>query len=140
MDEVWLCSRKEMEWCLVGKTYQLGIELTLDVIGGKWKPLILCHLGNGTLRTGELQKKIPAITYKMLTQQLKELESDQIIIRTVYKQVPPKVEYSLSQTGKTLKNILVEMSIWGEQRFEQLSKEDQETKLLIHNHDGFLNY
>lgn len=122
------------------KTYQLGIELTLDVIGGKWKPLILCHLGNGTLRTGELKKLIPNITFKMLTQQLKELENDGIIIRTVYTQVPPKVEYHLSDIGKSLKTILVEMSIWGENRFQQIDAEQSNISLTNKDHKGFLNF
>lgn len=89
------------------------VELTLKVIGGKWKPMILCHLTEGTLRFGELRREIPKITQKMLTEQLRELEEDQIIERKVYVQVPPKVEYSLSEYGLTVKELLNVMSRWG---------------------------
>lgn len=81
--------------------YNIGVEATIDVLGGKWKPVILCHLkDNGTLRTSELKRAIPNITQKMLTQQLRELEEDCIIERIVYQQVPPKVEYVLSEIGR----------------------------------------
>lgn len=73
------------------------------MIGGKWKPFILCHLGNGAIRTGELKRKIPTIIQKILTQQLRELEDDGVVTREIYKQVPPKVVYSLTENGKTLK-------------------------------------
>ncbi|ABJ63079.1 putative HTH-type transcriptional regulator YtcD [Leuconostoc mesenteroides] len=93
------------------KIYHIGVEATLDVIGGKWKPIILCHLGNGPIRTGELRRRIPNIAQKTLTQQLRELEEDEIIIRKVYNQVPPKVEYYLSEEGKTLREVLIAMAI-----------------------------
>ncbi|MFT8424273.1 MAG: helix-turn-helix domain-containing protein [Liquorilactobacillus sp.] len=122
------------------KSYRIGVEVTLDVIGGKWKPIILCHLGNGPLRTGELRRRIPNITQKMLTQQLRELEEDQIITRKVYKQVPPKVEYYLSDEGKTLRQLLVTMSIWGERRVKRLQAENQPIELLSRDHNGYLNF
>ncbi|MFT9098621.1 winged helix-turn-helix transcriptional regulator [Liquorilactobacillus sp.] len=122
------------------KSYRIGVEVTLDVIGGKWKPIILCHLGNGPLRTGELRRRIPNITQKMLTQQLRELEEDQIITRKVYKQVPPKVEYYLSDEGKTLRQLLVTMSIWGERRVKRLQAENQPIELLSKDHNGYLNF
>ncbi|MDN2453335.1 helix-turn-helix domain-containing protein [Lactobacillus sp. UCMA15818] len=122
------------------KSYHIGVEVTLDVIGGKWKPIILCHLGNGPLRTGELRRRIPNITQKMLTQQLRELEEDQIITRKVYKQVPPKVEYYLSDEGKTLRQLLVTMSIWGERRVKRLQAENQPIELLSKDHNGYLNF
>lgn len=81
------------------------VELTLKVIGGKWKPVILCHLTEGTHRFGELRREMPQITKKMLTQQLRELEKAAIINRKVYDQVPPKVEYSLTEYGLTVKTI-----------------------------------
>ncbi|MBM7663952.1 DNA-binding HxlR family transcriptional regulator [Solibacillus kalamii] len=96
--------------------YNIPIEATLEVIGGKWKALILCHLKSGKMRFSELQKSIPQITKKMLTQQLRELESDGIINRYVYHQIPPKVEYSLSDTGESLREILDKMCAWGENR------------------------
>lgn len=86
----------------------------MDIIGGKWKPLIIWKLGMlGILRFSELKKTIPSITQKMLTQQLRELEADGLIIRTVYPQVPPKVEYQLSEMGVTLMPILSSMCDWG---------------------------
>jgi len=97
------------------KKYNITVEATLEVIGGKWKCVILCHLTHGKKRTSELKKLMPGITQKMLTQQLRELESDLIINRISYNQVPPKVEYELSEYGKTLGGILTMMCDWGEQ-------------------------
>jgi|GEM_PF-363746 len=99
------------------RTYNIPAEATLEVLGGKWKLLILCHLncGPGPKRTSELKKKIPEITQKMLTQQLRELEEHGIITRTVYNQVPPKVVYEMSEFGMSLKSILDQLSEWGEQ-------------------------
>ncbi len=102
------------------------VELTLKVIGGKWKPVILCHLTEGTHRFGELKREMPAITQKMLTQQLRELEEDAIIDRKVYVQVPPKVEYSLTEYGLTVKELLNVMSQWGEQHQERHPREQGE--------------
>ncbi|HUK25477.1 MAG TPA: helix-turn-helix domain-containing protein [Terriglobales bacterium] len=93
--------------------YYCPVKLTADIIGGKWKPLILFYLEGRTLRFGELQKLIPGLTKKMLTQHLRELERDGIIHRRVYAQVPPKVEYSLTKHGESLKPILKLMSAWG---------------------------
>lgn len=89
------------------------VKATMDIIGGKWKPIILYYLKEKTQRYGELQRLIPHITKKMLTQQLRELERDQIILRRVYHQVPPKVEYSLSKYGMTLQPALQLMADWG---------------------------
>lgn len=122
------------------KIYHIGVEATLDVIGGKWKPIILCHLGNGPLRTGELRRRIPNITQKMLTQQLRELEDDKIVIRKVYRQIPPKVEYYLSEEGKTLRDLLVTMSVWGEKRVKRLQAEGQPVELLSNGHEGYLKF
>ena len=88
------------------------VEATLDLIGGKYKALILWHLAEGKLRFSELRKVISA-TPKMLTQQLRELESQKLINRQVFPVVPPKVEYSLTETGKSLMPILVAMRDWG---------------------------
>jgi DNA-binding HxlR family transcriptional regulator len=89
------------------------MELTLDLFGGKWKSLILWHLGENTLRYSELKKSLPKITQKMLTQQLRELEQDELVTRVIYPQVPPKVEYSLTDAGKSLLPILTAMYQWG---------------------------
>jgi DNA-binding HxlR family transcriptional regulator len=93
--------------------YQCSMELTLDLIGGKWKALILWHLGENTLRFSELKKTLPKITQKMLTQQLRELEASGLVNRFIYTQIPPKVEYSLTTAGKSLLPILDTLCQWG---------------------------
>lgn len=90
------------------------VEATIQLIGGKYKAVILWHLMENTLRYNELHKRIPKATDKMLAQQLRELEKDGLINRTVYPIVPPKTEYSLTDFGKTLAPILDEMCKWGE--------------------------
>ena len=89
------------------------VEATLDLIGGKYKALILWHLSNGELRFSELKKVVKNATPKMLTQQLRELESQALIHREVFPVVPPKVEYSLTELGRSLMPILVAMRDWG---------------------------
>ena len=89
------------------------VEATLDLIGGKYKALILWHLSNGELRFSELKKVVKNATPKMLTQQLRELESQALIHREVFPVVPPKVEYSLTELGRSLMPILVSMRDWG---------------------------
>ncbi|MBP3684756.1 MAG: helix-turn-helix transcriptional regulator [Oscillospiraceae bacterium] len=89
------------------------VEATLDLIGGKYKALILWHLSDGVLRFSELRQRIPKATPKMLTQQLRELEAQELIHREVYPVIPPKVEYSLTETGRSLMPILVAMRDWG---------------------------
>ena len=93
--------------------YQCSMELTLDLIGGKWKALILWHLGERTLRFSELKKELPKITQKMFTQQLRELEASGLVNRFIYRQIPPKVEYSLTPVGKSLLPILETLCQWG---------------------------
>ena len=96
------------------KTFNCEKELTLSVIGGKWKMIILWHLGKeGTKRFGELKTLIPGITQRMLVNQLRELEEDLIVHRKVYPIVPPKVEYTLTQQGESLMPILDSMYDWG---------------------------
>lgn len=95
-------------------TYNIPAEATLDVLGGKWKTLILCQLSYGSKRTNELKKAMPGITQKMLTQQLRELEDDGIIFRTVYNQVPPKVVYEMTEVGESLRAVLDQLCDWGE--------------------------
>ncbi|KLD96946.1 winged helix-turn-helix transcriptional regulator [Aliarcobacter butzleri] len=94
--------------------YNCGFELTLELIGGKWKSLILWKLNElSVLRYGELSRQIEGITQKMLTQQLKELDKSGLILRKVYNQIPPKVEYSLTPYGKQLCKIFNEMKDFG---------------------------
>ncbi|RIP28481.1 transcriptional regulator [Staphylococcus gallinarum] len=114
----------------MSKTYNIGVEATIDVIGGKWKPVMLCHLqNNGRMRTSALKRAIPTITQKMLTQQLRELEKDGIINRIVYDQVPPKVEYELSEYGQTLGKILSSLCYWGEFHVEKMYKHGESVTL-----------
>lgn len=93
--------------------YGCAVEAALDVIGNKWKGVILFHLLDGTKRFNQLRKLIPSVTQRMLTLQLRELEEDKIIIRKVYPVVPPKVEYSLTPLGLELKPILMSLREWG---------------------------
>ncbi len=94
--------------------YAWPIEATLDVIGGKWKPLVIYELGEETLRFSHLLEKVkPRITQRMLTKELRELERDGLVIRKVYPQVPPKVEYSLTEKGRSLIPILDLLCEWG---------------------------
>lgn len=95
------------------KIFNCPIVLFLDLIGGKWKSLILWNLKDGTKRYGELRKLLKDVTPKMLTQQLRELEDDGIIMRKVYAEVPPKVEYTLSELGESLMKVIWEMRNWG---------------------------
>ncbi len=89
------------------------VRPALNVIGGKWKPVVIHSLIDGKKRFGELRRLLPDATQKMLTQQLRELERDGIVARKVYHQVPPKVEYSLSAYGKTLRPVMRELCNWG---------------------------
>ncbi len=98
------------------KVYDCPLHLTMDLIGNKWKPLLLFHLLNGPLRSGVLQKTIPGISNKMFTQTVRELERDQLVSRKVYPVVPPKVEYELTATGKSLESILRDLDTWGKQQ------------------------
>jgi len=89
------------------------LQKAINVIGGKWKTIILYFLADDTLRFGELRKAIPRITQKMLTQQLRELEADGLVTRVVYPEVPPKVEYSVTKKAKELRPILNQLCEWG---------------------------
>jgi len=94
-------------------TVHCPVSATLNLIGGKYKALILWHLTGSTLRFSELQRLVPGATPKMLTQQLRELEASGLVLRTVYPVVPPKVEYSLTEKGASLSPILEAMFEWG---------------------------
>ncbi len=96
------------------RPYTCGLDAAIDVVGGKWKATMLWTLEDqGPLRFGELKRAIPAVTEKMLIQQLRELESDGLVHRESYHQVPPKVEYSLTDYGRTLEVALRPLGDWG---------------------------
>ncbi len=94
------------------------LVLVINIVGGKWKPIILHMLSEETMRFGELKKNIPPISQKMLTQQLRELEADGIVWRKVYAEVPPRVEYCLTDRGATLKPVLNDLYAWGQKNIE----------------------
>ena len=104
------------------------VETTLELIGGKYKALILWHLSTGKLRFSELRRLVSSATPKMLTQQLRELESSQLVHREVYPVIPPKVEYSLTETGKSLMPVLVAIRDWGT---DYLRKNHQEPNCFM---------
>ncbi|MCI7638660.1 MAG: helix-turn-helix transcriptional regulator [Clostridiales bacterium] len=104
------------------------VETTLELIGGKYKALILWHLSAGKLRFSELRRCISSATPKMLTQQLRELESSHLVHREVYPVIPPKVEYSLTETGRSLMPVLVAIRDWGT---EYLRKSNQEPNCFM---------
>ena len=95
------------------KEYTCPLEMTLDLIDGKWKVLIMWQLSLSVRRFNEIRRIFPDITQKMLTQQLRDLEQNGLIIRTIYQQVPPKVEYSLTDFGRSLIPLLQQMNAWG---------------------------
>jgi len=109
-----------------------AVEVTLGLIDGKWKGVILFHLQEGVLRFGELRRKMPGITQRMLTKQLRALEEDGLITRTVYPEVPPRVEYALSQTGQRLRPVIDALRAWGiehKARLEAASAASQKPKI-----------
>ena len=112
------------------KSNNCPVSTTLDMIGGKYKTLILWHLSEGTLRYTQLRSQVAGATPKMLTQQLRELENDQLISRKVYAVIPPKVEYSLTDLGKSLMPILVSMRDWGA---EYLKSQNLESDCFMMN-------
>jgi len=106
------------------RKYHCPVEAAIDVIGGKWKPLILWALRDGTLRFSQIEAELPGITQKMLTKQLRELEKDGLVSRKVYAQVPPKVEYSLTDSGNSLTPVLDSLCAWGAEHMgEQIEYE-----------------
>jgi DNA-binding HxlR family transcriptional regulator len=101
------------------RKYRCPVEATLDVIGGKWKSVILFWLRDDVCRFGELRRKIPDVSERMLTQHLRELEEDGVVQRKVYAVVPPKVEYSLTPYGRTLRPITDLLCAWGKKHLRQ---------------------
>jgi DNA-binding HxlR family transcriptional regulator len=98
------------------------VEACVEVIGGKWKGVILFHLLDGTKRFSELSRLMPGVTQRMLTRQLRELEADRVVDRKVYPEVPPKVEYSLTEFGRTLDPVLRTLQGWGVKYLEQIAQ------------------
>ncbi|MGK5547430.1 winged helix-turn-helix transcriptional regulator [Streptomyces sp. URMC 127] len=104
--------------------YFCGIDAAMDVVAGKWKPLILWELhAFGARRFAELRRGLPGVTEKMLTQHLREMEEDGLIHREVYPQVPPKVEYSLTEHGVSLNTALAALGEWGTERMRRIGAE-----------------
>ena len=101
--------------------YGCAVEAALDVIGSKWKGVILFHLLEKSLRFNEIRRLIPSVTQRMLTLQLRELESDGVINRKIYPEIPPKVEYSLTEFGQSLKPILLALRLWGKKVMDRTS-------------------
>ncbi|MDT0546701.1 MULTISPECIES: helix-turn-helix domain-containing protein [Streptomyces] len=92
---------------------QCAVEIAMEILGGRWKLAIVKQLLTGTHRFGELRRALPGVTQRMLTRQLRELEADGLIVRTVYPEVPPKVEYALTETGRSLERITDLLDAWG---------------------------
>jgi DNA-binding HxlR family transcriptional regulator len=109
-----------MNHAILKQVHVCPVETGLELIGGRWKARILWKLYNGTLRFGELRRGLPGITEKMLAQQLKELEHDQLIVRTQYPEMPPRVEYALSEFGRSLTPVLEALKQWGVENQAQI--------------------
>jgi DNA-binding HxlR family transcriptional regulator len=117
-----IIDNKEKIFLLKGKEYHCAMDVTMDFIGGKWKTVVLWYLRKEKKRFSELRKLIPNITEKMLSLQLKDLENDGLVKRKVYPEVPPKVEYYLTDFGKTLIPMLEEIAKWGRTLAESKGK------------------
>ncbi|WP_069165854.1 winged helix-turn-helix transcriptional regulator [Nocardia altamirensis] len=104
---------------MLEKQFHCAVEVTVDLIGGKWKPVILAHLKEGVRRYGELRRLMPTTSEKMLVQQLRELEGDGLVRRTAYDTVPLQVEYDLTEEGWSLVPVLTALYEWGEKRAER---------------------
>lgn len=103
--------------------YICGIDAAMDVVMGKWKSLILGELDSGTRRFGELRRGLPGVSEKMLVQHLREMETDGLVHREVYREVPPRVEYSLTEAGRELNAALEPLAEWGRRRIEAIGAE-----------------
>lgn len=107
----------ETEICGTG----CGLNATLRIISGKWKPLILFFLRDGPKRYGELKRLIQDVSNKVLIQQLKDLEADQVLARTDYKEVPPRVDYALTSLGHSLSDAIIPLCVWGTRNAEEMA-------------------
>jgi DNA-binding HxlR family transcriptional regulator len=120
---------KEYTFHIEGKKYHCAMDVTMNYIGGKWKSVVLWYLKNKTYRFGELKKQIPDITEKMLSLQLKALEQDGLVKRELFPEVPLRVEYSLTEFGKTLTPVLEAIALWGRKLGEEKGKLEEVGKL-----------
>lgn len=123
--------QSEENCCNIHNHCNCPIEATLNVIGGKWKPMILCLLAGETLRYNKIQQLIPEISPKMLTKQLRELEDDGLVLRKMYPQIPPKVEYSITDFGRTVIPVLKTLLEWGSQYLDKKCIVTMETEKKV---------
>lgn len=105
---------------MAGPSFWCGLDAALAVVGGKWKPLIVWALRDRPLRTGELRREVQGISERVLIQQVRELERDGVVARTVFHQVPPRVEYALTEAGAALNEALDPLCAWGEAHLDQI--------------------
>lgn len=105
----------------MSEPFSCGIDAALAVLGGKWKPLILYHLAHETLRYGALRRCLRSVSDKVLIQHLKELEADGVVERNDYKEIPPRVDYSLTPFGMSLAQALASLCVWGEAHTEEIA-------------------
>ncbi len=117
---------------MVQKIYSCGLGAALDVVGGKWKVLILWPLHSGARRFGELRRLVPGISEKMLIQHLKELEADGIVTRRDFKEVPPRVEYALTPFGISLSDALTPLCEWGQLHMKRIEARKQACEAKEH--------
>jgi DNA-binding HxlR family transcriptional regulator len=101
--------------------FSCGLDATLRIISGKWKPLILFFLRDGPKRYGELQRLVEGVSHKVLIQQLKDLESDHVLARNDYKEVPPRVDYALTPLGRSLADAIVPLCTWGTEHMAEVA-------------------
>lgn len=111
--------------------YNIGIDVTMEVISGKWKPAILCYIGVGVNRNGQLLRALPNISQKVLTEQLKQLVDDGILIKKRYSVFPPHVEYIYTEYGESLKDVLLTLCNWGERHAEKVTQDHPEDPVVI---------
>lgn len=106
---------------ICGTGFSCGLDATLRIISGKWKPLVLFFLRDRRMRYGELKRTIQGVSDKVLIQQLKELEADRVLARTDYKEVPPRVDYSLTPLGRSLADAIVPLCTWGTENMSEMA-------------------
>lgn len=110
---------------MANTTFGCGLEAALAVLGGKWKPLVLYNLAKNVHRYGELRRAIGGVTDKVLIQQLKELERDEVVARIDFQEIPPKVEYSLTPFGQSLADALGGLCAWGTEHMQTVERISQ---------------